>query len=410
MLALTLALGEEIGCLPASVAIDKMAGESRYRAAEEALDEHFPGVDSAGVLSTASASLASARAGNDITAGWGISEEWIELLREDPLKRWESPESLCSLGASLLSSAPLVLRVNTLLISRSALIDKLLAKGLEVRPGEVSPHAIICSERTALTETEEYKAGLFEIQDEASQLFAFAAAPQPGWLVLDACAGAGGKSLHLASLMENKGTVIASDIERNRLKEIYPRAYRAGVSCVQTRLVSPSEEYPHADLVGECDLVVVDAPCSGAGTSRRMPATKWRITPRLIDKLSARQCEILQTAAQCVAPGGVLLYATCSLIPRENEAVSEEFLRRNADHFVADPLGPVLEQAGVITGRVIGNTLSVTPVDGGMDGFFIARFRRLDDSEVVRPQRRSVARQEYRDERRRGDSRGRRGR
>jgi 16S rRNA (cytosine967-C5)-methyltransferase len=286
------------------------------------------------------------------------------------------------LAASLLGAAPLSLRVNMLGADREAVLAILQKDGVTVRSGKLSPHCITTEQRVNVTTTNLYREGTIEIQDEASQLAGFALAPREGQRVLDACAGAGGKSLHIGVLQKNRGEIIASDIEYQRLKELPVRARRSGITTISTVQLN-GKANPNAlpeqlqRYNASCDAVLVDAPCSGMGTVRRMPMAKWRLTPDLLRKHAQKQLEILQSFSHAVAEGGVLLYSTCSLMPQENEQVVRAFLHLHPE-FSAEALAPAFAENNVhIPGlRSDAPTLTLTPAQHGTDGFFVARLRR----------------------------------
>lgn len=213
-----------------------------------------------------------------------------------------------------------------------------------------------------------------EVQDEGSQLIAELVAPPPGGVVVDACAGAGGKTLALASLMANKGRILALDIDEHRLRELQRRARRAGLTNVQARAVAAQQAGP--DLLPRgAARVLVDAPCSGLGVLRRNPEARWRLSPQDIADLSRRQGEILRACAGLVAPHGRLIYATCTILRKENDEVVEAFLR---DHPEFHPV-PAKEILGAARAAAIGDgqDLRLLPrAEGGPDGFFAAVMRR----------------------------------
>lgn len=304
----------------------------------------------------------------------------LKAWRDDPV-HGRSWREVAAVAQSLIPSAPLCLRVNTMLMTRDEALRRLADQGVEAEPGAVSPAAVVCRRRVDIRRLDLVTGGALEVQDEASQLVAYAVAPEEDWTVLDACAGAGGKSLHLAVEQHDRGTVVASDIEFRRLKEIASRARRSGLSSIRVVPLprsTRSDGEPPAELAryrDRCDAVVVDAPCSGMGTVRRMPLPKWRLTPELLARHTAKQRGVLATYAQCVRPGGVLVYSTCSIMPQENDEVVQAFL---ADHpeFEREPVVPLLERQGVRITKAAGQTLTLTPSEHGTDGFFIARMRR----------------------------------
>ncbi|WP_339347811.1 RsmB/NOP family class I SAM-dependent RNA methyltransferase [uncultured Sphingomonas sp.] len=213
--------------------------------------------------------------------------------------------------------------------------------------------------------------GVAEVQDAGSQAVTLAAAAAPGMTVLDLCAGAGGKSLALAAQMAGQqmageGRIIAADIDRARLSRLAPRAERAGVSFIETRLLDPGHERAAlADVAA--DVVFVDAPCSGTGTWRRNPEARWRLTPARLDSFVAAQRNVMGIGAGCVRPGGALVYVVCSLLDAEGAAQVDAFLSAFPG-WVAEPLS-------LPFGRARGSGLRLTPAHDGTDGFFVARLR-----------------------------------
>jgi 16S rRNA (cytosine967-C5)-methyltransferase len=291
--------------------------------------------------------------------------------------------SSIELAASMLAAAPLVLRVNTLALSRQSLLSAFAEQGIVAKAGKLSPDSIIIERRVNLTQTPLYREGMVEIQDEASQLTAYAVSPQAGWTVLDACAGAGGKALHLATLMRGQGKIVASDVEPERLKELPFRAKRAGLRSIETVIIKPTDDahiLPEAlkHLAGVCDAVLVDAPCSGSGTVRRSPMLKWRLSPLALEKHAYKQLALLSSFAAAVKPGGVLVYATCSVLPQENTDVIAAFLAEHED-FALEPLAPCFAVAGITVPGLQEDAgyLTLYPSIHGTDGFFLARMRRV---------------------------------
>jgi 16S rRNA (cytosine967-C5)-methyltransferase len=260
--------------------------------------------------------------------------------------------------------APIAIRVNTLKTSRDACRERLREEGIETECTPISPAGLIARKRFNATSSPSFKEGWFEMQDEGSQIVSFIAAPQPGSTVIDSCAGAGGKTLHLANLMHNEGEIIAIDVDPKRTKELEYRAQRAGITIVRTLA---REGLVPEDLAGKADLVIVDAPCSGSGTLRRNPAFKWTITESLVDHYNELQRTILRFNAQFTKPGGKLLYCTCSLFRKENEDV--------IDRFLAEGEGFHLERhEGLI--QSVRPAVTLLPHVHNTDGFFIATLRR----------------------------------
>ncbi len=304
------------------------------------------------------------------------------------LSRWlehgYSLEDIRQLAAALTQPAPVCIRANTLKIDRSKLQEHLAAEQWEFSPTRWSPHGLCTPHRLQLLAHPLYQEGYFELQDEGSQLISFAVAPQPHWSILDACAGAGGKSLHLAALQEDRGKILATDIEPKRLKALRKRTHRAGIRSIQTLTLPnstsfhPTLPHPLRPFAQSFDAVLVDAPCSATGRSRRSPATRWYTKETTVAKLARQQLHILQLYAQCVAPGGILVYATCSLLPQENELVVEQFLREHPE-FEPDPLLPAFETYHIRLPLLQPDQWHYTmlPSVMGTDGFFVARMRRV---------------------------------
>lgn len=271
--------------------------------------------------------------------------DWLDELGQSQLgARWDAEI------AALNGEAPVVLRANTLKISRDNLQKRLLEAETETEVVEELPDALQLKTRRALGHLLLYKEGFFEIQDGASQLVAPFLRVEAGMRVLDACAGAGGKSLHLAALMSNRGLLTSCDVAPEKLIELRRRAARAGVSCLQTR--------PPEKLSGEFERVLIDAPCSGLGTLRRQPDLKWRLTPEFLAQIEAKQREILEFYAPKVARGGRMVYATCSILPGENQRQIDWFLGRNIDFELEE-------------------SRAISVAETGFDGFFMARLRRI---------------------------------
>jgi 16S rRNA (cytosine967-C5)-methyltransferase len=265
---------------------------------------------------------------------------------------------------ALLERAPLDLRINRLKADPASA----RAAMPEASPTPLSPIGLRLPEGFQVESADAWQKGLVEVQDEGSQLLSLGCGAAPGMLIVDLCAGAGGKTLALAAEMGNDGRIAACDVDRGRLSRIHPRLQRAGVSIVETRLINPNGELEAlTDLKGSADLVLVDAPCSGTGTWRRNPETRWRLTPDRLEKLVKLQAHLLGLAAELVRPGGILVYAVCSLLEEEGRGQAEAFgSLRSA--FVSQPL--VME-----FGRPAGPGRLLTPGHDGTDGFFVARWQ-----------------------------------
>lgn len=284
---------------------------------------------------------------------------WIAAELEGSMTR---PE-MGALFDALNEQPPFAVRVNTARASVEQAAEALRREGLSVVAGAVSPHALRLGRERDLFATETFRAGLVEVQDEGSQLVSIVTDPRPGERVLDLCAGSGGKTLHLGALMHGRGEVFAYDTDRRRLANADKRVRRSGLQNV--RLLRDDERFAAFGerWRGRIDRVLVDAPCSGLGTLRRAPDIKLRATPDLVAAMVEKQREVLATAASFVRPGGRLVYATCSILPRENEAAVAWLVER-------DPSFALVPDASSA------ETLTLAPHRGGTDGFFIAVLER----------------------------------
>ncbi|MGI8705572.1 MAG: RsmB/NOP family class I SAM-dependent RNA methyltransferase [Sphingomicrobium sp.] len=278
--------------------------------------------------------------------------------------QWLIPELSPLVGRdewpALLERAPLDLRANVARTSREAM----LAAFPEAQPTPLSPWGLRLPAGSRIDDRPEYASGLIEVQDEGSQLIALACEPQPRQRIVDLCAGAGGKALALSSAAP-EAAILATDANRLRLSKLAPRALRAGAS-IETRLVDPPNELEQLeDWRGSADLVLVDAPCSGSGTWRRNPDSRWRLTPERLDRLVALQRYLLDMAAELVKPGGAIVYAVCSLLLREGAGQIASFFGSRSAWIAQD----ILKDAG----RSDGEGRLLTPASDSTDGFFIAR-------------------------------------
>lgn len=272
--------------------------------------------------------------------------------------------------------APMTIRVNTLRASAQTLAAELAGEGIQTTPGTYAATALHVDTRTNLFGLEAFKRGLFEAQDEGSQLVAEVVAPPPKARVVDYCAGAGGKTLAMAAAMDNRGRIASADVDRRKLIELKRRARRAGVTTVQVVELEQGWAPALARLEGQADRVLLDVPCSGVGALRRNPETRWRLQPADLDKLPVQQLDICSRAAPLVAPGGRLIYATCTLLAAENQEVVARFLAAHPG-FELMPVKAIwgAERARPITDES-GTYLSLTPDRHGTDGFFAAVLRR----------------------------------
>jgi len=261
---------------------------------------------------------------------------------------------------ALLDRAPLDIRVNTARVSR----DDVLPQFEGSAPTPLSPWGIRLASETRLDDHPVFADGLIEVQDEGSQLIALACRPQPGQLIVDLCAGAGGKALALAAATNNEAQIVACDTNRARLSKLPPRAERAGATVEVKLLDGGREQQQLAALQGQADLVLVDAPCSGSGTWRRNPEGRWRLTQGRLDKVVALQSKLLDLAGPLVRPGGRLVYAVCSLLSREGAGQIQDFISRHSSWMI--------EEAPIGAGRPDGAGRLLTPGHDSTDGFFVA--------------------------------------
>ena len=281
--------------------------------------------------------------------------QWVQPLLSDHVKSDE--------WAALLERAPLDIRVNVARTNREEIIGQIES----ALPTSLSPWCIRLPADSRIDAHPAFADGLIEVQDEGSQLIALACQPADGMRILDLCAGAGGKALALAAVAPG-AEIIASDTNRARLDQLLPRAERAGAA-IATRLIDGGREAAQlADLEGQCDIVLVDAPCSGSGTWRRNPEGRWRLNTQRLDRLVWLQQQLLDLAAPLVKPGGALVYATCSIIRAEGAEQARNFLGRHSSWLV--------QEVPFDGGRADGPGRLLTPAHDATDGFFVARFVR----------------------------------
>ena len=250
--------------------------------------------------------------------------DWMDELGEKELGKAIWTKEIAALN----EQADVILRANTLKTTKEKLQAELFDQDIECNFLPEYPNALKLKERANVFQTEQFKNGLFEVQDASSQLVAEFLNAQPGMRVVDACAGAGGKTLHIASLMENKGQIIALDIYGNKLLELKRRAKRNGAHNIETRTIESTKVIKK--LYDKADRVLIDAPCSGLGVLRRNPDAKWKLQPDFIEKIKQTQQDILQQYSRMVKVGGQLVYATCSILPSENQKQVESFLKSEA--------------------------------------------------------------------------------
>jgi 16S rRNA (cytosine967-C5)-methyltransferase len=309
----------------------------------------------------------------DALAAEASLPRWLAALWAEQLGSDQTRE----LAAALNQRAPLTVRANLLKNTRDELRARLEGEGCRVEPTRWSPHGLVFTGRTNVFALEAFKAGRFEVQDEGSQLVALACNARPGQLAVDACAGAGGKALALAGEMGNRGKIVACDRDGRRLGELRIRARRDGVHNWEARTVpeGPAGEERLDDLRGKADLVLVDAPCSGLGALRRNPDARWRMDQSEVDSFPPRQREILARYAALVRPGGLLVYATCSINRRENEDVRAWFAGEHPGFAAVGPGELLGEQRAADLGAT-SIDVQLVPHKHGTDGFYIAGLRR----------------------------------
>ena len=301
--------------------------------------------------------------------------EWLV----EPLKAqlggefWPLVESLDQL-------APLDLRVNALTDKRDDVRNELKLAGIEARPTPYSPWGLRVDGKPALTKLDAFARGAIEVQDEGSQLLALITDARRGQMVVDFCAGAGGKTLALGAAMRNTGRLYAFDVSAHRLDNLKPRLARSKLSNVHPAAIAHERDERIKRLAGKIDRVIVDAPCSGLGTLRRNPDLKWRQSPQALAELSAKQAAILASAARLLKPGGRIVYATCSLLRAENEDIAAAF---TADHpdFRRLSVRELLEAAKVPDAASLcsadGADLRLWPHRHGTDGFYAASWEKV---------------------------------
>lgn len=303
--------------------------------------------------------------------------EWVV----EKLQHGMPDSDILDLGLSLQQPAPLDLRVNTILAKRAEVLETLAQEGIEAQATPYSPCGIRLIGKPAINRHALFLSGKIEVQDEGSQLLGYLLAPKRGEMVVDFCAGAGGKSLLLGALMNSKGRLYAFDVSEKRLSNLKPRFKRSGLSNLHTQRISDENDSKIKRLSGKIDRVLVDAPCSGLGTLRRNPDLKWRQSAQSIEELKAKQAAILSAAAGLLKPGGRLVYATCSFLPEENQAVIGDFL---ATH----PQFTVLNCAELLSQQKIpldtGEFLQLSPRLHQTDGFFAAALTRAETTEAAK--------------------------
>ena len=274
-----------------------------------------------------------------------------------------------ALGLSLQQSAPLDLRVNTLIENRNDVITKLCKDGLDAKTTLYSPIGIRLTKKSTIQSHELFISGKIEIQDEGSQLLGYLLEPKRGEVVVDFCAGAGGKALMIGALMRSKGRIYAFDVSEKKLNNLKPRLKRSGLSNLFPRRISNENDVRVKRLTGKVDRLLVDAPCSGLGTLRRNPDIKLRQTPQILEKTKRCQEAILSSSAKLLKPGGRLVYATCSFLPEENQEIIESFLATNTQFKLLNCAELFLKQKIPLD---TGMFLQLFPSEHNTDSFFAA--------------------------------------
>lgn len=278
--------------------------------------------------------------------------DWLDQMGESLLgDKWDKEIDTLNQQASV------IIRVNTLKITKEALMKRLEEEGIETYAPKGYKDALVLAKRQNMFRSPAFKEGLFEVQDASSQKVAAALDVEPGMRVIDACAGAGGKSLHLAALMENKGRILSMDVEEWKLKNTKLRARRAGVSIIEPKVIEGNKTIKR--LKESADRLLLDVPCSGLGVLKRNPDTKWKLSPESIDKVLGIQQEILQNYSSLLKPDGIMVYATCSILPTENQQQVETFLASEAGKNFE-----LIEDQKVLAH------------ESGFDGFYIAKLKK----------------------------------
>lgn len=312
---------------------------------------------------------------DNISLKYSFSKQILAYLHSNKFEP-RSYENLIALADSSTNSADMIIRVNNPERNMKIVLDYLSNNNIEFVKCKVSPAAIAIKNRINLNILEIYQNGTVEIQDEGSQLISYALSPKPHSIILDACAGAGGKTLHLADLTHNTSRITAVDIQRDKLYKIRPRALKAKLTNIRLLTIEPFEKKPKI-YQSSFDYVLVDAPCSGLGTFRRKPQKKYELTLRDFNRYAATELKVLKYFSQFVKPGGLMLYATCTIMPIENQAVVEEFLRHHPD-FRPHPLLRKFKEHNIDIQNLEKNMNSFTlsPEIHGTDGYFLALFKK----------------------------------
>lgn len=282
-------------------------------------------------------------------------------------------EETMLIAESMNQAAALDLRVNTIKANRDDVITELAKAPIRAVPTPFAPLGLRILQKPALQNLPLFKEGAIEVQDEGSQILAQIVGAKRGEMVVDFCAGAGGKTLALGAAMRNTGRLYAFDISEKRLAKLKPRLARSGLSNVHTIQIAHEKDAKIKRLAGKIDRVLVDAPCSGLGTLRRNPDVKWRQSLEGLAELNVKQASILASAARMVKPGGRLVYATCSILDEENEGIVQDFLANHPD-YVLVPMHQVLQEQKI--DMAMQDYLKMLPHKHHTDGFFAAVLER----------------------------------
>lgn len=312
----------------------------------------------------------------------GISLDALPLAVQAELPEWvveklrthRNDDEIRILGMSMQNPAPLDLRVNTINCNCDELIRGLQVEKVEAHPTPWSPVGLRIKGKPYLSRSPLFMTGRFEVQDEGSQLLCYLVAPKRNDMVVDFCAGAGGKTLMLGAMMNSQGRLYAWDVSEKRLTNLKPRMARSGLSNVHPQLIAHENDTKIKRLAGKIDRVLVDAPCSGLGTLRRNPDLKFRQSPESVAELTQKQASILQAASKLLKQGGRLVYATCSILHEENQAIVESFLASHPE-FRLIPAGETLAQQKIALD--MGDYFQLNPAVHGTDGFFAAVLERV---------------------------------
>jgi 16S rRNA (cytosine967-C5)-methyltransferase len=295
-----------------------------------------------------------------------LAQRWLNRFSREELIR------LCN---TINSIPPLTIRTNTLKTMRPQLISKLEQAVERVEPTPAAPDGLrMVNPGRSITAFDAFKNGWFQVQDEAAQMVTLLLDPQPGESVLDTCAGLGGKTGHIAQLMQNRGRITAMDKDASKLQKLDLEMQRLGVSIVQ-RSCHDLESAPKANQLALYDRILIDAPCSGLGVLRRNPDIKWNSTETSLKRLSEKQKRFLDHLAALVKPGGIVVYSVCSIEPEENEAVIDAFLKKHSEFVIDTGWGKLPEKVTGLFDPATG--LKTLPLLSNMDGFFLIRLKRM---------------------------------